>query len=160
MIRMFINLAHDDAFWRGIRYAVLIILCRLAADGIMAHASDDVTETMARVEQALVQAGYADAAGYSKLSPPAVEYNEFVAGNGWGSYRPGRIEISTRQPAGCVPITLAHELAHDLSIRMGLIDGVPNDEINQRLHEIASLAEAAMDAQKYAPNCLMKRSAL
>lgn len=156
MIRMFINLAHDDAFWRGIRYAVLIILCRLAADGIMAHASDDVTETMARVEQALVQAGYADAAGYSKLSPPAVEYNEFVAGNGWGSYRPGRIEISTRQPAGCIPITLAHETGHDAAVRMGLLDGEPNHSVKAELERIAAIAEAAVDAEDYSPNCTMR----
>ena len=150
---MILALLHDRAFWKSVKLAAFILLCRYAADGIMARASDDVTATMLRVEQALVQAGYADAAGYSKLPPPAVEYNEFVAGNGWGSYRPGRIEISTRQPEGCVPITLAHEISHDLAIRQNLIRDVPNDEINQRLHEIASLVEAAIDADTYAPNC-------
>ena len=155
---MILALLHDRAFWKSVKLAAFILLCRYAADGIMARASDDVTATMLRVETALVAAGYADAAGYSQLPPPVVEYNEFVAGNGWGSYRPGRIEISTRQPEGCVPITLAHEISHDLSIRMDLIRGVPNDEINQRLHEIASLAEAAIDADKYAPNCGLRRA--
>lgn len=148
----------SPAHTRAYALAFFILSAAFIRDAV--SASDDVQSTMARVERALVDAGIPEAAGYSKLSPPAVEYNEFVAGNGWGSYRPGRIEISTRQPAGCVPITLAHELAHDLSIRMNLIRDVPNDEINQRLHEVASLAEAAMDADKYAPNCVMKRGRL
>lgn len=161
MIRMFINLAHDDAFWRGIRYAFLIILFRLAADGIMARASDDVTATMARVEQALVQAGYADAAGYSQLSPPAVEEVDELPGDRWGSYSvaTGRITISRGQPEGCKRLTLAHEVAHDIVARMKLHLVIPVNRVIAFMERVSLVAEAAVDAEDYSPNCTMRGGA-
>lgn len=158
MIRMFINLAHDDAFWRGIRYAVLIILCRLAADGIIANASDDVTATMARVERALVEAGYSQAAGYSKLSPPAVEEVDEIPGDRWGSYSvaTGRITISRGQPDGCKRLTLAHEVAHDAVARLKLHLSVPVNRVIAFMERVSLIAEEAADADEFAPNCGMR----
>lgn len=162
MIRMFINLAHDDAFWRAIRYASLIILFRLAADGFMARASDDVTATMARVEQALVQAGYADAAGYSQLPPPAVEEVDELPNNNWGAYSvaTGRISISRQQPEGCKRLTLAHEVAHDIVARMKLHLVIPVNRVIAFMERVSLIAEEAADADEFAPNCLKTRGSL
>ena len=120
-----------------------------------AHAGDHI---MARVERALLEAGYVKAFGYSKLPPPRVEYKDHVAGGGWGSYRLGVIEISSRQPTGCIPITLAHEVSHDLMVRMGILETVPTREVMRELERAAHIAEAAVSADDWAPNCVMKGS--
>lgn len=120
-----------------------------------AHAGEHM---MARVERALLEAGYVNAIGYAQLPPPSVVYADTVSGGGWGSYRLGVIEISSRQPTGCIPITLAHETGHDAAVRMGLLDGEPNHSVKAELEKIASIAEAAVDADDYAPNCTMRKS--
>lgn len=122
------------------------------------YAADETRHMMARVERALLEAGYTKALGYAQLPPPAVVYADAVSGGGWGSYRLGAIEISSRQPAGCIPITLAHETGHDAAVRMGLLDGEPNHSVKAELEKIASIAEAAVDAEDYAPNCTMRKS--
>lgn len=118
-----------------------------------AHAGDSM---MARVERALLEAGYTKALGYAQLPPPAVVYADAVSGGGWGSYRLGVIEISSRQPAGCIPITLAHEVSHDLMVRMGILDTVPTREVMRELERAARIAEAAVSADDWAPNCVMR----
>lgn len=120
-----------------------------------AHAGEHM---MARVERALLEAGYTKALGYAQLPPPAVVYSDTVSGGGWGSYRLGVIEISSRQPAGCIPITLAHEVSHDLMVRMGILDAVPTHEVMRELERAAHIAEAAVSADDWAPNCTMRKS--
>ncbi len=155
-------LLHDRAFWKSVKLAAFILLFRLAADGIMARASDDVTATMARVERALVEAGYADAAGYSKLPPPAVEEVDELPGDRWGSYSvaTGRITISRGQPEGCKRLTLAHEVAHDITARMKLHLSVSPDRVMAFFERVSLIAEEAADADEFAPNCFKTRGSL
>lgn len=120
------------------------------------YAADETRHMMARVERALLEAGYTKALGYAQLPPPAVVYADAVSGGGWGSYRLGAIEISSRQPAGCIPITMAHEVGHDIAIRMQLLDGIANHAVKAELERIAAIAEAAVSADDWAPNCVMR----
>lgn len=161
MIRMFSNLLHYDAFWRSVKLAVFILLCRYAADGIMASASDETTATMARVERALVEAGY-PAHGYSELSPPPVELVDELPGDRWGSYSvaTGRISISRRQPDGCVRLTLSHEVAHDAVARLKLHLSVKVEQVVAFMEKVSRIAEEAADADQFAPNCLKTRGTL
>lgn len=154
MIRMFIDLSHDASFWRAVRLAGFILLCRFAADGIMAHASDD--DIRLRVERALVDAGY-PAQGYSQLPAPAVEEVDELPGDRWGSYSvaTGRITISRRQPEGCKRLTLAHEVAHDVVARMKLHLVVPVNQVVAFMEKVSLVAEAAADADEFSPNCTL-----
>lgn len=137
---------------RALLYTGLIVLGFIG--GLRwAHAGEHM---MARVERALLAAGYTKALGYAQLPPPAVVYADAVSGGGWGSYRLGVIEISSRQPAGCIPITMAHEAGHDAAVRMGLLDGIPNHAVKAELERIAAIAEAAVSAEDWAPNCVMR----
>ena len=155
---MILALLHDRAFWKSVKLAAFILLCRYAADGIIANASDDVQTTMARVERALVEAGYKDAAGYSKLSPPAVEEVDELPGDRWGSYSvaTGRITISRGQPEGCKRLTLAHEVSHDAVARMKLHLSVPVNRVIAFMERVSLIAEEAADADEFAPNCGMR----
>lgn len=123
------------------------------------YASDEVHTTMRRVEAALVAAGYEAAKGYSDLKAPAVEYVDILPGNDWGAYSisTGRIALSRRQPSGCVPVTLAHEISHDLAVRKGLLVTVPTSDLRAEMERIAAVAEMAVDAETYLPNCVIKR---
>jgi hypothetical protein len=160
MIRMFINLAHDAAFWRSVRLAALILLCAYARDGIMARASDD--DMRLRVERALVDAGYAQAAGYSQLPPAPVEEVDELPNNNWGAYSvaTGRISISRQQPEGCKRLTLAHEVAHDITARMKLHLAVPPDRVMAFFERVSLIAEEAADADQFSPNCFKARGTL
>lgn len=120
-----------------------------------AHAGDHM---MARVEKALLEAGYTKALGYAKLSPPAVVYADTVSGGGWGAYSANVVEISSRQPTGCIPHTMAHELGHHAADVMGLLADVPDEQAKAASEVIARIAEAAVDADDYAPNCTMRKS--
>ena len=162
MIRMLSNLLHYDAFWRAVKLAVFILLCRYAADGIMASASDETTATMARVERALVAAGFNGAVGYSELTPPPVELVDELPGDRWGSYSvaTGRISISRRQPDGCVRLTLAHEVAHDAVARLQLHLSVKVEQVVAFMEKVSRIAEEAADADQFAPNCFKARGTL
>ena len=157
---MILALLHDRAFWKSVKLAAFILLCRYAADGIIANASDDVTATMARVERALVEAGYSQAAGYSKLSPPAVEEVDELPGDRWGAYSvaTGRITISRQQPDGCKRLTLAHEVAHDIVARMKLHLVIPVNRVIAFMERVSLIAEEAADADEFAPNCGMRKA--
>lgn len=155
MIRMFINLAHDASFWRSVKLAALILLCAYARDGIMANAAED--DMRLRVERALVDAGYTQAAGYSLLPPAPVEEVDELPGDRWGSYSvaTGRITISRQQPDGCKRLTLAHELAHDAVARLRLHLQVPTNRVVAFMEKVSMVAEAAADADEFAPNCTL-----
>ena len=161
---MILDLLHSPAFWRSVKLAVFILLCRYAADGIMASASDETTATMARVERALVAAGFNGAVGYSELTPPPVELVDDLPGGDWGAYSiaTGRVTISRRQPDGCKRITLAHELGHHAAHVKGLTVDIPTDAeaIKARMERISRIAEEAADADQFAPNCTKTRGSL
>lgn len=118
-----------------------------------AKADDDIR---VRVERALVDAGY-PAQGYSQLPAPAVEEVDELPGDRWGSYSvaTGRITISRRQPEGCKRLTLAHEVAHDLVARMKLHLVVPVNQVVAFMEKVSLVAEAAADADQFAPNCTL-----
>ena len=122
-----------------------------------AWASDETHAAMVRVERALVEAGFA-AHGYSQLPQPSVEEVDELPGGRWGTYSvaTGRITISRRQPDGCKRVTLAHEISHDLMVRMGILDTVPTREIMRELESAARIAEEAESAADWAPNCVMR----
>lgn len=147
--------AHIRAYALAFPITALAFICD-------AWSADEVHTTMRRVEAALVAAGYEGAAGYSRLPAPPVEDVDELAGDAWGNYRvaTGRIELSRRQPIGCRRVTLFHEVGHDIAIRKGLIFTVPNEQVKAELERIASIAEAAADADEFAPNCLMKGRSL
>jgi hypothetical protein len=153
------NYVASPAHLRAYVYAVIILLAVNVREWV--HASDlPGTDIMVRVERALVNAGYERASGYSRLPAPPVEYVDEIAGGHWGAYSRGRIEISRRQPRGCIPTTLAHEVSHDAAIRMGFLIGVPNENVKAVLETVARVAESAIGAEDFAPNCLMRRAAL
>lgn len=160
MIRMFINLAQDASFWRSVRLAGLILLCAYARDGIMANAAED--DMRLRVERALVDAGYTQAAGYSLLPPAPVEEVDELPNNNWGAYSvaTGRISISRQQPEGCKRLTLAHEISHDAVARMRLHLSVTPDRVVAFFERVSLIAEEAADADQFAPNCLRTRGTL
>ncbi len=124
------------------------------------YAADETRHMMARVERALVAAGFEAARGYAKLDAPAVEYVDITPGGVWGTYRLGYITIKTGQPSGCYVHTLAHEIAHDAAVRTGLLDAVPTHEVMRELERISAVAEAAIQDDDYAPNCGMRRGSL
>lgn len=136
-------------------FAIILIRTCKAAD------LPDTRTLMARVERILIDAGYA-AKGYSNLEPPRVY---FAAGplprNDWGWYVPGTILLSPDQPEGCIRITLAHELSHDLALRMRLIEGrnMPIWAIRDQFERIATTVEVEIEHDTgYAPNCLVRRA--
>jgi hypothetical protein len=66
--------------------------------------------------------------------------------------------LSPEQPAGCLRITLGHELSHDAARRLGLVDGVPTWAVRAEMEHIAALVEARVaDDGGWSPNCLMRR---
>lgn len=118
----------------------------------------DVSILMARVERVLVENGYG-AKGYAKLNPPAVFLTDDPLPRGdWGWSVPGTVLISSAQPEACVRITLAHELAHDATRRLDLINaerGAPAWAIKAEMEAIAATVEMAVEADgAHAPNCL------
>ncbi len=144
--------AFEIAFW-----ILFGIVCGLR----WASASDETHATMLRVEQALVAAGYA-AHGYSDLPAPAVELVDELPGDRWGTYSvaTGRITLSRRQPDGCRPLTLAHEIAHDAVARLKLHLSVPVSGVIAFMERVSLIAEAAADADQFAPNCTRTRGSL
>ena len=124
------------------------------------YAADETRHMMARVERALVDAGFEAARGYAKLDAPSVEYVEITPGGVWGTYRLGYITIKTGQPSGCYVHTLGHEIAHDAAVRMGLLDAVPTHEVMRELERISAVAESAIQDDDFAPNCVMRRVSL
>lgn len=125
------------------------------------YAADETRHMMARVERALVAAGFEAANGYSRLDAPSVEYAEYTPGNVWGQYNPEtkRITLSNRQPEGCKKHTLAHELSHHAADVMALVpDGEP--DVKSAMERISVVAENALQDDDYAPNCAMKRGTL
>lgn len=123
----------------------------------------DTRTMMGRVEAVLVGAGYAGARGYAELNPPAVTFAvDGLPRGAWGWSEPGSVLLSPEQPEGCLAITLAHEVAHDATRRMGLLDlpaRTPVWVIRAEMERIASIVERAVEADAgYAPNCFMRRA--
>lgn len=161
MIRYF---SHPRPAIRACEIALWILL-GLACGLRWASADDGVTATMARVERALIDAGFNEAAGYSQLPPPAVELVDEIPGPRgelWGSYSvaTGRIAISRRAPEGCRRLILAHEVSHDLVARKSLHLSVKVEEVVAFMEKVSRIAEEAADADAFAPNCLKVRGAL
>ena len=126
--------------------------------------ADDLPDTramMQRVEAILVDNGF-PAHGYGADKVPAVTVEQELPGRRWGSYLPGHISLSAAQPPACLPISLAHELAHDATVRRNLIDGrhgVPVWLIRAEFERIAAIVERAVaDDGPWAPNCLLRRT--
>jgi len=121
----------------------------------------DVRVPMGRVERILAEAGY-PAAGYAALEPPAVHWSERLPRGDWGWSVPGTILLAQDQPAPCIGITLAHELAHDATRRMNLITveaGSPAWLVRAEMERIAAIVETRVaDEGAYAPNCLLRRA--
>lgn len=144
-------------------YALAFVFLSLAVLND-ALASDETRAAMVRVERALVEAGY-PAQGYSDLPAPAVELVDEIQGpNGelWGSYSvaTGRITISRRAPEGCRRLILAHEVAHDVVARKQLHLSVPVSGVIAFMERVSLIAEAAADADQFAPNCTRTRGSL
>jgi hypothetical protein len=149
-------------------YAVPILFAAYRDLTIALHAAPQVrfvdTRTMmGRVEAVLVGAGYAGARGYAALPPPAVAFAVGGLPRGaWGWSSPEMILLSPDQPEGCLVITLGHEVAHDLTRRMGLLDlpaRTPAWVVRAEMERIASIVERAVEADAgYAPNCFMRRA--
>lgn len=122
----------------------------------------DTRLLMSRVERILLDAGY-KAKGYGDLPKPNVFLTADPLPRGdWGWYVPGTVLLSSAQPAGCIRITLAHELAHDATARMGLMAAQPARTpawaLRAEMERIASVVEAAVaDDAGWAPNCLLRR---
>lgn len=155
MTHYFASRAHIKAY-------ALAFFFLAAANIYDAWGSDETRATMVRVERALVEAGYADAAGYSQLQPPPVEQVDELPGGRWGSYSvaTGRISISREQPDGCKRVTLAHEVAHDLIARKQLHLSVPTNRVIAFMERVSLIAEEAADADQFAPNCFKARGTL
>lgn len=122
----------------------------------------NVESLMVRVERALVEAGYSKASGYGTLKPPGVFFAEDLPRGDWGWSVPGTVLLSRDQPAGCVRVTLAHELAHDATRRRDLLGadttGAPVWAIKAEMELIADLVEAEVSSDgEWHPNCLMRR---
>lgn len=122
----------------------------------------DTRLLMSRVERILIEAGY-KAKGYGDLPKPNVFLTADPLPRGdWGWYVPGTILLSSAQPSGCIRITLAHELAHDATARMGLMAaqpaGTPAWALRAEMERIASVVETAVaEDAGWAPNCLLRR---
>lgn len=140
---------------------VAAISATLVARSARADDVPGVKEMMARVEAVLVMHGYPAARGYAKLDPPAVVMVDALPNGSWGSTIPGRVEISRAQPAGCVPVTLSHELTHDATIRLGLLDdetkGLPPYAIKDAFEKLAERVESFIGSDGvWLPNCLRR----
>lgn len=124
--------------------------------------ADDVPgakQMMARVEAVLVMHGYPAARGYGELEPPSVVMVDDLPGGDWGSYIPGRIEISRAQPADCVAVTMAHELTHDATVRKRLLGSDGSAEyLKRQMEDIAVMVESFVGSDGvWLPNCLKRR---
>lgn len=113
----------------------------------------DIPATMLQVERALVESGH-DAAGYSALPAPVVVLVDGLPGGDWGSYELGTIRISRSQPGGCLIVTLRHELAHDATIRMGLLGEGDAFALKAEMERIANRVEVLTGLKgDWVPNC-------
>lgn len=118
--------------------------------------NDYIAINMFAVETALVNAGYLAAEGYSGLTPPRVVIVRNLPERRWGDYTPPTqcdgsavpcpllgavIRLSEEQPAKCMIVTLAHEMAHDAAVRMDMLRAVPTGEVRRRMEDIAAAVE-------------------
>lgn len=128
----------------------------------VAHAGEpiDVRAAMERTEAILIEQGY-QAHGYARTAAPEVLFVEDLPNRDWGHYQPGAVVLSLAQPADCIEMSLVHELSHDATVKMLLIDpGSPMgaDEVKARYERIAELVENHMaDEGKWLPGCLLRR---
>lgn len=154
------------ANWQNLTAAALIFVTAfllVSVGTLKARAGGDVPDVksmMGRVEAVLVMQGFPKAKGYAALQAPAVTMVDVLPGNAWGNAEPGAIKISRAQPDGCVAVTLAHELAHDATVRMHLLDDFPGDvsQIKDEFERVARLVESFIASDGvWLPNCLFKR---
>jgi len=148
---------------KKIIFTLALLPTACAGPQVAAHDLPDVKVMMGRVEQILVSNGYPDAYGYARTAAPTVEIAPQLPKRHWGEYIPGEIKISAAQPDGCKPVTLAHELAHDATIKMNLIDvirGAPAWFVKAELEKISALVESHVASDGvWLPNCIMRREA-
>lgn len=141
---------------------VALIAMTMVARAARADGVPDVKVMMGRVEAVLVMHGYPAARGYAQLEPPAAVMVDDLADGNWGAYVPGRIDISRAQPDDCVPVTLAHELTHDVTIRKRLIEadtaGAPAWLVKHEMEKVAGLVESFIGSDgTWLPGCLLRR---
>ena len=166
----------DWRTWLSITVLVAgLFLCYVvpafAADRITYEAPPPfVRANMIAVEATMITLGY-DVDGYNAIEAPRVMFVESLPNGDYGAWEAisacdaagkcrvvgGLIKLSERQPGACLLISLAHELGHDASVRMGLIDDVPNQEVKPRLAAISANVENTFGSFEYRPNCLDKR---
>ena len=120
----------------------------------------DTRTMMSRVEAILVANHYPDAYGYARGPAPTVVMVPSLPDRHWGEYLVSAIKLSKEQPEACVPVTLAEEIAHDATVRMGLISlakGAPAWFVKEEFERIGALvaAHVASDGQ-WLPGCIMR----
>lgn len=151
---------------------ICYVLPAFAADRVTYEApAPFVRVNMIAIEATMTTLGYR-VDGYSALYAPRVIFVDALPDGSWGEYVPAttcdvrrlpctvegaKIKLSERQPGACMVITLAHELGHDAAVRMGLIDGVPNQEVKTTLERISARVENNFGSFEYRPNCLLRR---
>ena len=130
------------------------------ADEIMVP---DVKIMMGRVEAILVMNGY-QAHGYARTEAPIVEIVDDLPARAWGAYLPGHIQLSRQQPTACLAVSLGHEVAHDATVKMLLIDlgsTASAREVMAEVERIAAKVEARVASDgAWLPNCLLRRGYL
>lgn len=123
-------------------------------------AAPDVKVIMGRVEAILVASGY-NARGYAATNAPSVKFVDDLPGRRWGTYIPGEITLSSSQPRDCIAVSLAHELAHDATVKLDLI-AIGSQEsveaIKAEMERIAAKVERHVASDGvWLPGCVLRR---
>lgn len=76
------------------------------------------------------------------LPPPKVVIDQV------NNYRRGEIHVRVDE---CFAISFAHEASHHIAVETGMLAGVPNERVKERLEEIAEDVERRWP--EWSPNC-------